>query len=175
MKYFLTFILIIIPLVLFPHGEEKHKNKVQPVKLVQKITKHLSENKQHPIKDNPNMLRQIDLAYQKGIKPIFEQKCYNCHGNQTNFTWYSKIPGVKQFIENDIAEAKEHLDMSTDFPFGGHGTPFEDLKSLASTVLDDSMPPMMYKIAHEGSSLNEDEKLKILAWIDSSKKLLLLN
>ena len=65
--------------------------------------------------------------------------------------------------------------MSTDFPFGGHGTPFEDLKSLASTVLDDSMPPMMYKIAHEGSSLNEDEKLKILAWIDSSKKQLLLN
>jgi hypothetical protein len=78
-------------------------------------------------------------------------------------------------IENDIAEAKKHLDMINDFPFGGHGTPFDDLKSLATTVLDDSMPPMMYKIAHEGSSLNNDEKLKILFWIDSSKKLLLLN
>ena len=175
MKYFLTFILIIIPLVLFSHGEEKHKNKVQPVKLVQKITKHLTENKQPPKKDNLHLFRQIDLAYKSGIKPIFEQKCSNCHGNQTNFPWYSKIPGVKQLIENDIAEAKKHLDMINDFPFGGHGTPFDDLKSLATTVLDDSMPPMMYKIAHEGSSLNEDDKLKILAWIDSSKKLLLLN
>lgn len=175
MKYFLTFILIIIPLVLFSHGEEKHKNKVQPVKSVQKITKHLTENKQPPKKDNPHLLRQIDLAYQKDVKAIFELKCFNCHGNQTDFPWYSIIPGVKQLIEKDIAEAKKHLDMSTDFPFGGHGTPFEDLKSLASSVLKDSMPPMMYKIAHEGSSLNEYEKLKILAWVDSSKKQLLLN
>jgi hypothetical protein len=175
MKYFLTFILIIIPLVLFSHVTEKHKNKVQPLELVQKITKHLTENKQHTIKDNLHLLRQINLSYQSGIKPIFEQKCSNCHGNQTYFPWYSIIPGVKQLIENDIAEAKKHLDMINDFPFGGHGTPFDDLKSLATTVLDDSMPPMMYKIAHEGSSLNNDEKLKILFWIDSSKKLLLLN
>ena len=175
MKYFLTFILISIPLVLFSHGTEKHKNKVKPVKLVQNITKHFTEKKQHTIKDNIHILRQINFAYQSGIKSIFEQKCYNCHGNQTNFPWYSKIPGFKQFIENDIANAKKHLDMINDFPFGGHGTPFEDLKSLTTIVLDDSMPPMIYKIAHEGSSLNEDEKLKILAWIDSSRKLLFLN
>ena len=82
---------------------------------------------------------------------------------------------VKQLIENDIAEAKKHLDMTNDYFFGGHGTPFDDLKSLTNTVLNASMPPMMYKIAHEDSSLNKDEILKILAWIDSSQKLLLLN
>ena len=174
MKYFLTFILIIIPLLLFSHGTEKHKKKVQLVKLGHKITKHLTEKKEHKKKDNLHLLRKINLAYQSDIKPIFEQKCYNCHGNQTNFPWYSKIPGVKQLIENDIAEAKTHLDMRNNFPFGGHGTPLDDLKSLTTSVLNDSMPPMIYKIAHEDSSLNEDEKLKILAWIDNSKQLLLL-
>jgi hypothetical protein len=135
MKYFLTFILLIIPLILFSHGVEKHKNKVQPVKLLQKTTKHYTKNKQSPvndkgiinvetnkqtpIKDKHHLLRQIDLAYQSSIKPIFEQKCYNCHSNQTNFPWYSIIPGVKQLIENDIAEAKTHLDMSTRFSFWG--------------------------------------------------------
>ena len=78
-------------------------------------------------------------------------------------------------IDNDLAELKKYLDMINDFPFGGHVIPLEDLKSLATTVLDDSMPPMMYKITHDGSSLNEDKKLKVLAWIYSSKKLLLLN
>ena len=99
MKYFLTFILIIIPLVLFSHGEEKHKNKVQPVKLAQKITKHLSENKQHPIKDNPNMLRQIDLAYKKGIKPIFEQNVTIATANKLTSLGTLKSLGLNSLLK----------------------------------------------------------------------------
>ena len=75
MKYFLSYILIIIPLVLFSHGTEKHKNRVQPVKLVPKITMHLTEEIQQSIKNNLHLFRQINLSYQSDIKLIFEQKC----------------------------------------------------------------------------------------------------
>lgn len=117
-------------------------------------------------------IQQISLAYQNLVQPIFERKCYNCHSNQTDYPWYYSIPGIKQLMDKDIEEAKEHLDMSNGFPFGGHGTPLEDLESLGSTVEKDTMPPFLYKLGHRESQLTKGDKTKIADWIKNSTELL---
>ena len=86
--------------------------------------------------------------------------------------WYAGIPGPKQLIQNDIKEAKEHMDMSNDFPFEGHGTPKDDLEALNKTVKENTMPPIQYKILHWSSSLTEDEKRTVNKWVADSLKLL---
>jgi uncharacterized membrane protein len=111
---------------------------------------------------------EINKNYLRYVKPIFQKKCFDCHSSQTKYPWYFKLPIVKQWIENDIAEAREHIDMDADFPFKGHGSPLEDLKAMEQVIRDDSMPPLSYRMMHSRSGLTEDEKTTVRQWIESS-------
>jgi len=73
----------------------------------------------HPNKEAEEITRAINESYLATVKPVFRKSCFDCHSSNTNYPWYSNLPGAKQLIQNDIAEAKEHLDMSKDFPFQG--------------------------------------------------------
>ena len=113
-------------------------------------------------------LRQINLDYVSTVKPIFDKSCFDCHSSATRFPWYSDLPGAKQLIQKDVSEAKTHVDMTNDFPFESHGTPKEDLEAIRDSVRDGSMPPFRYRIMHWGSGLNDEEKARVLDWIEKS-------
>ncbi len=195
MKRVLIFLFIVFPFTLFSHGNEDHKKEkaASPIKTespVQKSThdsqmKSPTQKSEHdsqmksstPEASNAEAqeakaLQQINTAYQQSVKSIFADNCFNCHSDTVEYPCYYKYPIIKQLIDKDIEEAKEHLDMSNDFPFGGHGSPTEDLESLKTTVLDESMPPWRYTLMHRDSVLTEKEKQQIVEWIDNSQKLL---
>jgi hypothetical protein len=121
------------------------------------------------IEQEAEILRRINTGYLNRVKPVFEKKCFDCHSGSTHFPWYYSIPGVRQFIDSDITEAREHLDMSKDFPFRGHGGPAEDLEAIGKSTEDGSMPPFAYRLLHRGSGLTQQEKALILEWVSSSK------
>ena len=121
--------------------------------------------------DAANPFDAINSSYQVTVKPIFQTKCFDCHSNQTRWPWYHSLPGIKQLLEQDAAEGREHLDLSDDFPFGGHGSPIEDLDAIDKTLKDGSMPPWKYKLMHRSSRLTAEEKQIILDWINKSKSL----
>jgi hypothetical protein len=78
------------------------------------------------------------------------------------------VPGAKQLIESDIAEAKEHLDMSADFPFKSHSVPKEDLKAIRDSLIEKTMPPFRYRIMHWSAGLSERERAVVLKWVEES-------
>jgi hypothetical protein len=119
--------------------------------------------------------KKINKAYLSQIKPIFQKKCFDCHSNQTVYPWYYKIPGVKQLIDDDISEAKEHLDFTSDFPFLGHEGPYEDLLAIKKTTQEETMPPLRYRIMHWKSYLTDTDKKLILKWISQSIKEIKIN
>ena len=124
-------------------------------------------------KKEADAFKQIGEAYVKNIQPIFKNKCMDCHGDQTRFPWYYKIPGAKQLIDSDIKTAKEHLDLSQGYPFKSHATPLEDLDAIRDVTQDGSMPPFRYRILHSGSALSKEEKKAVFDWAKDSKDLLL--
>jgi hypothetical protein len=125
-----------------------------------------------PTAATKNSLEKINESYLKDVKPIFQNKCFDCHGPQVRFPWYQKIPGIRQFIENDISEAKEHIDMQNDFPFKSHATPFEDLEAIGEDVEENEMPPMSYRWMHPDTALNSEEKKVVQQWVQFGKDLL---
>lgn len=127
---------------------------------------------QAPSKAPNDQFSQINEIYKRDVKPIFQKKCFDCHSQTTKYPWYYKLPGAKQLIDGDIKEAKEHLDFSNDFPFGGHGVPVEDLEALGEVAKENSMPPFRYRILHSGSGLSEEDRRIILEWVDRSQKIL---
>lgn len=159
MSNIIVFITFLISLVVFGHEGENHINEDEGWETV---TEKIPEE----------TLRRINLDYLARVKPIFKNKCLDCHGTGNPMPWYAGIPGPKQLIQNDIKEAKEHMDMSNDFPFEGHGTPKDDLEALNKTVKENTMPPIQYKILHWSSSLTEDEKRTVNKWVADSLKLL---
>lgn len=147
--WFVSFVFMAV--VVFAHEHHQHIEQTTP-----------------PTNQEKEILKAINEKYVQSVKPIFQEKCFNCHSNQTKFPFYYKMPGAKQLIDADIVEAKKHIDMSNDFPFQGHGTPKEDLEAIAKSVTNNDMPPFKYKMMHWKSGITKQEREQILQWTKES-------
>lgn len=154
MKQFLFFVVLFSTIKLFGHEKEKHHRVAEL-----------------PKKEIP-VTSLINVSYEKLVKPIFEKKCFDCHGGKTKFPWYYKIPGAKQLIDHDIEESKEHMDLTSAFPFKGHHSPQEDLESIAEVIEKGEMPPWRYWILHREAKITAEERAIILQWSRESLGLL---
>lgn len=156
----LTFLLLTFqmaflkPLALAHKGEDHSKQKPTA----------------QPAPADDEALKAINASYMKNVKPIFQKSCFDCHSSSTQYPWYSNLPGAKQLIQKDIAEAKTHLDMSADFPFVSHGTPREDLEAIRDSLRNESMPPLRYRLMHWNSALDEKEQKAVLQWVENGLK-----
>ncbi|RZA21842.1 MAG: hypothetical protein EOP10_16165, partial [Proteobacteria bacterium] len=81
-----------------------------------------------------NAMQTMHDDYVAKIEPIFRRKCFDCHSDRTKYPWYSKIPGVRQWIDSDIREAREHIDMSGGFPFTSKHSIDHDLEEIAEEI-----------------------------------------
>lgn len=114
-------------------------------------------------------LIQINTEYVEKIKPIFQEKCMNCHGSPTELPLYSFFPPASWLIRHDMSEAKEHLDMTHDFPFGGEHSAYKNFEGLMEIAENGEMPPFQYKIMHWKSGLTKEESNVIIDWAKRSQ------
>jgi hypothetical protein len=117
-------------------------------------------------------LALISQEYVRSVKPIFVKKCGDCHGLEPRYPWYYLLPGAKQLIDHDIEKGRNHLDISIDFPFKGHGTPASDLEALKKTIEEGSMPPLRYLLVHWDKRLTTEDKKIFMKWYQMSRALL---
>lgn len=119
--------------------------------------------------------RRINEAYLLRIKPIFQKKCFDCHSDQTHYPSYYKYPGIQQWIDSDIQEAREKIDFSKDYPFltrsnaVGAGKSIELLDSIKKELDEGEMPPFLYRWAHPDSMVLPEEQRLIYDWVDWAK------
>jgi len=137
------------------HHHGKHSNTAQA---------------EEPAADLKKVYADINKEYFLSVKPVFDKKCAACHSVDVAAPWYTSIPIVHWIVESDRSEAKEHLEISKGFPFAGHGTPEEDLKAIREVASKGTMPTWLYSFMHPGSKLTEEDKAKVLNWVDTSEK-----
>lgn len=154
----------------FGHGGEKHDS-----------TETIETNEKTPTDSLPtSQVVALDSIYAIiqsefiALEPTFKKGCFDCHTTRTDFPWYYKLPLVKGMIEDDISEAKKHMDMSNGFPFGGHGKPVDDLVAVREVVEKGDMPPLGYRFMHWSAEPSDDERDSIIAWIERSLESLAL-
>ncbi len=153
------FALIISFGLAYGHGGEKHDS---------------TDTKEQAVSDSvPDTLSLIlDSIYAKiqneflVLEPIFEKGCFDCHTTRTNYPWYYMLPIIKGMIDHDVEEAKEHLDMSDGFPFGGHGKPADDLVAVREELEEGEMPPFNYRFMHWSANPSDSERDSVFAWVD---------
>jgi hypothetical protein len=94
------------------------------------------------------------------VKSILAVSCYNCHSNNTNYPWYSRVQPVGWYLENHINKGKEDLNFSE---FGDYSARMQQnkLKSMISQVEDGEMPLPSYTFIHREARLSENSKKRL--------------
>lgn len=103
---------------------------------------------------------------------LLKTSCYDCHSNQTDFPWYSKIAPVSWWLGDHITDGKEHLNFST---WEDYST--REKVGLLEEILDEvkagNMPLKSYLIIHKDAKLDENEISALEKWTeDLSNRLL---
>lgn len=124
------------------------------------------------VDEHERRLVEITTDYQLAVAPLFQRACADCHSGDTQYPWYSMMPGISQWIKNDIEEARKHIEFSNGYPFQSHASPLEDLIAVEKSIQDGSMPPLRYRLMHSRARLNEQEKKRIIDWARRGQQML---
>lgn len=116
---------------------------------------------------NDSIYALINEDY-KSVRHIFEHSCFDCHSTLTNYPWYYEIPGIKGLIDDDIKDAKEKVDFSNNFPFGGDDSQGEILGDIKEEIEEDEMPLISYRMIHWGRQIEGASRDSVFEWINTS-------
>jgi len=128
--------------------------------IIQFFPKNLPENTE---------IDSRDLIYGRHaegeVAAIFKRSCYDCHSNDVNYPWYSKIAPVSWLLAKDVTNGKASLNLSE----WGDLSQFNKINRLVlikEVVNDKSMPLPVYLIMHKDARLSDEQIVLISDWAD---------
>lgn len=97
---------------------------------------------------------------------MLRTSCYDCHSNNTNYPWYSRVQPVGWLLENHINTGKAELNLSE---FGSWSVRKQKskLKSMASQVEKDEMPLSSYAFIHHEARLSKESKKALVDYLNA--------
>jgi len=93
-----------------------------------------------------------------------KEHCFQCHSNETNWTWYANIAPGSWLIAYDVIEGRDK------FNFSDWNNRPGELDEIVSSIQEGEMPPVQYWIFHPSSRLNAQQKQDLIDALNSSLK-----
>lgn len=107
-----------------------------------------------------------DLVVPENLRPIITRACRDCHTDQTQWPWYSRLPVVSFMIERDVRKGKEHLNFSTWATNSKSKPTRNQLQEVCDAVSDKAMPPRSYRLMHPEARLSDKDVDALCQWAD---------
>ncbi len=102
-------------------------------------------------------------------RALAQRACFDCHSNQTNWPWYSRIAPFSWYVTYDVLRGRSHLNFSEWNAVSGRGEGGErGGRGVARTILDGSMPPPAYLLTHPQGALSDAEKQQLIQGLQNS-------
>jgi Haem-binding domain len=97
------------------------------------------------------------------VHTILKTSCFNCHSNNTNYPWYTRMQPVRWWISGHIANGKEKMNFSN---FGAYDAKmqYSRFKEIETKVKAGAMPLPSYLTTHPESVLSENQKITLIDW-----------
>lgn len=96
-------------------------------------------------------------------RELAQRACFDCHSNQTVWTWYSNIAPVSWMVQNDVVEGRRYLNFSD---WGHVREPYE----ISEVVRSGWMPPSKYTLMHPEAKLTQAERDALVSGINATIK-----
>lgn len=100
------------------------------------------------------------------IQKVFEQKCYDCHSNNTRYPWYIHIQPIGWWMASHIKDAKDHLNFS-EFKTYDEEKVADKLEEVSEEITEGNMPLKSYVWLHADAKVTPEETKAINDWIQS--------
>jgi mono/diheme cytochrome c family protein len=103
---------------------------------------------------------QSDIEAPANVKAVFKKACYNCHSNETEWVWYTKVAPASFLAVKDVKDGRKHLNFS-EWEVNKEAKHKEE---IWDEIREEQMPPWQYKIFHKEAKLSIEEKDLIRNW-----------
>jgi uncharacterized membrane protein len=113
--------------------------------------------------DRTNPPEHGQLAASPEVQAVLRRACYDCHSNETNWPWYSKIAPVSLLISSDVKKGRKEVNFSVWESYDKRRKT-RKLREIAKEVEKGSMPLAYYLPLHPDAKLTAAERDLILSW-----------
>ena len=101
------------------------------------------------------------------VQTILKTSCYDCHSNNTEYPWYSKIQPVAWWLNNHIEEGKGEVNFN-EFASYSLRKQYKKFDEIIKQVKEDEMPLSTYTLIHKNAVLDNNQKLALSGWARSA-------
>lgn len=123
-----------------------------------------TKNQSNEIVTNDDISRVYTIPDE--VHNMLIKKCYDCHSNHTNYPWYFNFQPVAWWLADHIREGKSELNFS-EFSNYPPARANHKLEELGEVMENGSMPLQSYTWLHPHSTVTEEEKQALYAWLES--------
>lgn len=103
------------------------------------------------------------------INNQLQVSCYDCHSNNTDYPWYSKIQPAAWYLEDHIKEGKDELNFNEWDTYSSRRKNSK-LRSIIKQIESGEMPLESYTLIHGGARLDSTAVKKIIGYMESLQK-----
>ena len=120
-----------------------------------------------PDLNNPVTDAALELSSQAQmadeVSAIFERACRDCHSNQTDWPWYSRVAPVSWLIASDVRLGRQRLNFSEWGRYNERQIE-NKLAEICAAVQAGAMPLKNYTLIHRDAKLTTAEVQAICSW-----------
>ena len=120
--------------------------------------------------DRKNPPVTMDINAPENIASILRASCYDCHSNETDWPWYSKIAPVSFLVAGDVDEGRKHLNFSEWDKYEADKRE-KILEEIVEEIEKEAMPLTSYTFTHPSAKLDPYRINLIKDWVNPKKTL----
>jgi len=115
----------------------------------------------HVEQSNPRVL--IEVSAPGDVHEILRRSCYDCHSNETEWPWYSRIAPASWIVTSDVVRGRRELNFS-DWPALDPELDAYIRGLVAKRIEAGDMPTGPYALLHPGARLSEEDRSRLIDW-----------
>ena len=108
-------------------------------------------------------------------RALAQRACFDCHSNETNWTWYTRVPPSSFLTTLDVIRGRRHLNFSEwgtaqggEGEEGEAGERGEGVGEAGELIMSGEMPPSNYLPLHPEARLTDQEKMQLIQGLQQS-------
>ena len=113
-----------------------------------------------PVKrTNPEVVYDFDGPEE--VKAVLKRSCYDCHSNETEWPWYSRVAPASWLVSHHVEDGRKHLNFSE----------WEALKEMGwirseivEEIAEGKMPMKSYLRLHSEAKVTDEELAVLKKW-----------
>ncbi len=95
------------------------------------------------------------------IRELAQRACFDCHSNETIWSWYSNVAPVSWLVQRDVDEGRRHLN------FSNWGR-IHEADEIPEVVIEGEMPPAQFLIMHPEARLAQAERDALISGLQAT-------